>query len=259
VRAWKNFHGVNIGGLLIDTLVYNFFGQNSEYDDKSYSSYGQLFVSLFTYLGGLAYQDYWAAPGSGQRVYSKGKFQSKAKKAAAKCRDALDTELEKKKIKLWREVFGRSFPSELVNVVKSASLESYDSSRYTTEEFIEDIYPVDIRYDLIIDSDVLDRGNNAGRLRRMAEMFTWLPAGRSLRFNVVECDVPPPYQLKWKIRNVGAEAERRNCIRGQILDDDGKQERRESTNFHGEHYVEAYIIKDEVCVARDIIDVRINQ
>jgi hypothetical protein len=46
VRAWKNFHGVNIGGLLIDTLVYNFFGQNSEYDDKSYSSYGQLFVSL---------------------------------------------------------------------------------------------------------------------------------------------------------------------------------------------------------------------
>jgi hypothetical protein len=62
----------------------------------------------------------------------------------------------------------------------------------------------------------------------------------------------------WKVRNVGAEAERRKMIRGQIVADDGRHERNERTDFHGEHYVEAYIIKDGVCVARDNIDVRIN-
>lgn len=259
VRAWKNNHGVNMGGLLIDTLVYNFFGQNSDYNDKSYASYDKLFVSLFTYLGGLDHQDYWAAPGSGQRVYSKGKFQSKAKKAAAKCQEAVDTDKEKKKIKLWREVFGRSFPSEIATLAKSESVAHYDTSRYTTEQFIEDMYPVDIRYDLTIDSDVLHQGKNDGRLRRMAEVFFWLPRGRALRFHVTECNVPPPYQLMWKVRNVGPEAERRDCIRGQIFFDNGRQEQRENTDFHGEHYVEAYVIKDGVCVARDMIDVRINQ
>ena len=89
IRSWKNTHGVNMSGLLIDTLVYNFFSQSTDYNDKSYASYDKLCVSLFTYLGGLDHQDYWAAPGSGQRVYSKGKFQPKAKKAAAKCQEAV--------------------------------------------------------------------------------------------------------------------------------------------------------------------------
>jgi hypothetical protein len=47
-------------------------------------------------------------------------------------------------------------------------------------------------------------------------------------------------------------------IRGQIMADEGNHERKERADFHGEHYVEAYIIKDGVCVARDDIDVRVN-
>ena len=35
-RAWKNKHGVAMGGLLIDTLVYNFLKLTDYYDDKSY-------------------------------------------------------------------------------------------------------------------------------------------------------------------------------------------------------------------------------
>jgi hypothetical protein len=92
----------------------------------------------------------------------------------------------------------------------------------------------------------------------MAEKFNWLPQGRSLRFHIEQCDVPEPFDVMWKVRNVGAEAERRKMIRGQILADEGKHERTERTSFHGERYVEAYIIKDGVCVARDMIDVRIN-
>ncbi len=41
--------------------------------------------------------------------------------------------------------------------------------------------------------------------------------------------------------------------------DGGNERRSEKTSFHGEHYVEAYVVKDEVCVVRSKIDVRINE
>jgi hypothetical protein len=48
-------------------------------------------------------------------------------------------------------------------------------------------------------------------------------------------------------------------IRGQIVPDGGKHLKYEQTNFHGDHFVEAYIVRDGVCVARDMIEVRINE
>ncbi len=69
----------------------------------------------------------------------------------------------------------------------------------------------------------------------------------------------PPYTLLWKVRNVGAEAERRKMIRGDIVLDEGKNQRIGKTTFHGEQFVEAYVIKDGVCVARDFIDVPISE
>lgn len=255
LRAWKNANGVNMGGLLLDTLIYNFFTLETSFDTCTYATYDELMVSVFSYLGGLEHQDYWAAPGSGQRVHASGKFQSKAKKAALKCAEAKDAEREARKGKIYREVFGRCFPSTTDTVVKA--VESADSSRYTTEQFIEDKFPVDIRFTLDIDSEVTASGARGNRLRSMSKIFGWIPVGRSLDFFVEHCDVPKPYDLYWKVRNVGAEAERRG-IRGQILPDGGSERKQERTNFHGDHYVEAYVVKDEVCVARDIIDVSIN-
>ena len=259
IRAWKNFNGVNISGMLIDTLVYNFFGQTDEHDAVSYGSYDQLFVSLFSYIGNLEHQDFWLAPGSGQRVNNKGKFQSKAKKAAVKCQEALDAETEKKKTKIWRDVFGRSFPSEVVKLEKAAAVYESFSERYSTEQFIEDQFPVDIQFDLKINSEVSTNGQHTGHLRALSKVFVWLPVGRGLRFFVEFCDVPAPYTLLWKVRNVGAEAERRKMIRGDIVLDEGKNQRIEKTTFHGEHFVEAYVIKDGVCIARDLIDVPISE
>jgi hypothetical protein len=47
-------------------------------------------------------------------------------------------------------------------------------------------------------------------------------------------------------------------IRGSIVQDAGKEQRNERTDFKGEHFVEAYIVKDGICVARDKIDVPIE-
>lgn len=259
LRAWKNRHGVNMGGMLIDTLAYNFFGVNNKYNEKSYASYGALFVELFEYLSALEHQDYWMAPGSGQRVQSKGKFQPKAKKAAAKCQKALEADSEKRQAKLWRDVFGPAFPLEIAVMAKAESELREGVVAAGGEQFIENIFPVDIREDLAIDCDVSERDKTNGKLRRMAAFFPWLPLGRTLRFHVAECSVPEPYDLYWKVRNVGPEAERRGMIRGQISLDEGKEERRETTSFQGPHFVEAYVVKNGVCVARDTIDVAIGE
>ena len=61
-------------------------------------------------------------------------------------------------------------------------------------------------------------------------------------------------------RNVGDEAKRRNCLRGEIIDSNrkGGMARHESADFHGPHYVECYILKDGIVVARDRINVPIE-
>ena len=52
-------------------------------------------------------------------------------------------------------------------------------------------------------------------------------------------------------------AKDKNMLRGQIVKDNGTEIRNEDTNFEGAHFVECYIIKDGICVARDRIDVPI--
>ncbi|GAA3582930.1 hypothetical protein GCM10022198_02660 [Klugiella xanthotipulae] len=81
---------------------------------------------------------------------------------------------------------------------------------------------------------------------------------KSLDFSITECDVPHPYELKWKVLNQGDEAKRINCIRGQIISGSKLNGHHEATQFRGEHYVECYAIKDGVVVARDRVEVPIT-
>lgn len=78
-----------------------------------------------------------------------------------------------------------------------------------------------------------------------------------MKFFIKEKDCPKPYDIYWKVRNVGTEAERRNCVRGQIIRTNS-QTQQETTQFQGEHYVECYLVKNEVCVAKAHIDVPIG-
>ena len=253
VRSWKNQVGSPISGWLIDTLCHNFFGQTSKYNTLSYASYPELVAELFEYLGSLPEQDYWLAPGSRQQVPAGDNFRPKAKKAGVRARDALAADTDAKKIKLWRQIFGHSFPKAVEGTQRT--LEA--TQVRTTEEFIEDKYSVDIKYSLKCDCEVTDTAGDKRALSQLAKIFFWLPVGRSLRFYVESFDVPPPFELKWKVRNVGPLAKTKG-IRGQILEDEGKYERRETTRFHGEHYVECYAIKNDVCVARTRVEVPIE-
>lgn len=165
-------------------------------------------------------------------------------------------------LEAWGEFFNHSYWNNLLSesdqsILKSASA-SYDYDE--TEEFIEQLFPVDIntRYNLKINCKVTQDGWRTDLLRNLLRKGMFLRRKKDLCFYIEENTVPQPYQVYWKIRNCGDLAKQRNCIRGQILKDEGKEQRIEKTSFRGAHYVECYIVKNKVCVARDRIDVPIS-
>ena len=249
-RAWKNANGVAMGGLLIDTLVYRFFEQTHDFDAVGTGSFDRMARDFFEFLKNEPEKDYYLALGSYQRVDVKAKFQPKAKKAYNRCVEAMEAEGTSSANATWREVFGTSVP--LAKSSRDACSFKY------TEEFIEDHYPVEISDTVSIDCEVTQDGWRPMKLREMLRLGTLLKADRKLRFMVVACSVPQPYTVKWKVLNRGPEAERRNNIRGQIVDSTAAGVRSEHSDFRGAHLVECYIVKDGIVVARDRIDVPIS-
>lgn len=252
-RAWKNKHGVYMGGLLIDTLAHNFLKSVDTYDNKGVASYGELCRDFFEFLMNQPNQDHYQALGSGQDVKVKKKFQRKAKKAHGLTLKAIEAGSDNTANKKWKKVFGRPFPAAAQVTTEKATYAWRD-----TEEFIEDFHPVDIRYDLSIDCEVTQNGFRDGALRDMLRRGIRLSPSKQLKFDVVSCDVPAPYTLKWKVLNRGEEAQRRDEIRGQIFVDEGYRSRKERTSFNGEHIVECYAIKNGVVVAKSRIRVPIQ-
>ena len=112
-RAWKYQWDVPIGGLLIDTLAYNFMS-SYEFKDKSYLYYDYITRDFMKYLSEQnTEQQYWLSPGARQYVWRKGKFEYKAKicyniaiEAISKEKDYPFTAKSK-----WREIYGTKFSS----------------------------------------------------------------------------------------------------------------------------------------------------
>ncbi|MCK4623042.1 MAG: hypothetical protein KAT62_12600 [Desulfuromonadales bacterium] len=256
-RAWRNKHGLVMGGLLIDTLAHNFLKSTTDYDSKSYLYYDFMARDFFNYLSGLPDQDYYLAPGSNQRVTVKKKFQSKAKKAYNLCLEAIEAEGKTGVNKKWKKVFGRPFPA--AKTVKSESTLSKALDAWNnTEQFIEDRYPIDIRYDLQIDCEVSQGGFRTYFLIDMLQKRIPLLASKRLVFRVTTIDVPDYYHLEWKVLNRGDVAKQKNQVRGQIVSDTGHARKEERTSFRGDHLVECYAIRNGVVVAKGRIDVPIQ-
>lgn len=247
-RSWKNRHGVGIGGLLIDTLAYNFMQKYPDYRKVGYITYDQMVRDFFLYLSEEEDHEFYAAPGSRQRVRVKKKFQRKAKRAYELCNEAIAANGQKNAYKKWRSVFGISVPN--VSGVEESLLASAFNN---TEEFIEDKYRVDVRYNVSIDCTVTQDGFRPLSLRSILASVRSLSPNKQLDFKIVESDVPEPYDVRWKVLNRGPIAERKNLARGQIILPNRGYERHEVTSFRGDHHVECFILKNDVVVARDEI------
>lgn len=186
---------------------------------------------------------------------------------AAKAKAALDEPDKDRSLALWRDIFGDAFDKSVAPEAASevASLSgsglvtksAVRAARAPGEEFIEERgYILRPTYTARIDATVRElNGFRPGTpLRRLRRATRQMKVGFAL---VTDC--PEPYELIWKVRNTGPEAERvPGGLRGKLLDDDGSRRRTETTQYRGKHYVEAYVVKDGLVVATDHHDVDIE-
>lgn len=257
LRVWKNNKGFHFKGLLIDTLVGNFIDERNDICNYDNDSAYDIIRDLMELLSREnAEQTYWHALGSNQLIYNNdgGKFIQKASSAFEMLDNATtDEEREQALCELLGKTFEDCANNGVVEENHRRLLNKYNAE--DKEQFIENLYPVDIKYDVKIECKVIQDGFRIYFLHDMLEKHLPLLPRRNLEFMITECNVPEPYEVRWKVRNCGEVAYIKNCIRGQI-NSRGKQIT-EHTNFRGNHYVEVYILRAGVCVARDRISVPI--
>ena len=116
MRVWKRKWDVPIGGLLIDTLAYQFI-ERWAYKDKSFVYYDWICRDFFDFMANQdRTKEYWKAPGSGQYVYGKDLFQWKARRccniALEACKhESAEPKQEWSAKQRWRDIFGTQFPN----------------------------------------------------------------------------------------------------------------------------------------------------
>ena len=246
IRTWKEELSVNIKGIEIDMLLMEFLEINFNYNCSNLKKiiFIDFLIDFFNFL--LSYsKTFLTIRGDNEQIkFDKNKIKSKVK-------DSIEKLNEVDSYNLWencKSMFGKGFP----NIQKSVGL---------SEQFIQDKFNVKITKSLKIDCKICRNGFIDRKLlevlqsKKTTDKFVIETASR-LEFYIDNTDVIKPFDIYWKVRNVGEIAEKRNAIRGEIIK--GKEKHFESSDFHGPHYVECFIVKDDVCVARDRIDVYIK-
>lgn len=156
-------------------------------------------------------------------------------------------------VEAWNEFFQNSYWDTLANKVLYETNNIYKSNGFLdTEQFIEDMYDLDEQYELDINCRVMGDGFQLMSIDKFLSEYAWkfkrfIPPNFSVKCEIGYTTAPSYDKVLWKVRNVGREAEKRNNIRGQIIDR-GFQIT-ENTLFEGEHYIECYLIKNNVCIA----------
>lgn len=250
LRRWKNNIGFKFKGLLIDSLVKKFIDADDTRKSMTFSDYETLIIDLFEFLSKEdADRSYWYALGSNQQISNddNGKFVKKAKKAFNKI-NALESDEDLRDA--YRELFGTKFAKE---TAKDQYIAPY-------EEFAENNFNVDIRYNMKLDCTVTQAGFRPKLLTEFLAKHRPLKANKQLEFKVVKTSIPKSLIASvvwyWKVRNTGDEAKKRNNERGQIVV--GGMTKKEHTDFNGEHYVECYAVLGDTLIAKARIDVPIN-
>ncbi len=112
IKIWRDVWKIPINGFLIDTLAYDFMmGYKNKKCTTTY--YDWMIRDFFEFLKTQdPNQEYWSAPGSGDKVYRRGPFEEQAALSydiALKAIDLQSEDVSKAVIK-WREIFGPQFP-----------------------------------------------------------------------------------------------------------------------------------------------------
>ncbi len=90
------------------------------------------------------------------------------------------------------------------------------------------------------------------RSRQIKSDSTPLPKYHSLQFKA-QTNIEMPYEVYWQIVNTGAEASKANGLRGGFCSSTSTTNghiRKEETRYRGMHWIECFIVKNDICQAR---------
>lgn len=253
-KKWVENISINIKSYKLERLLLDCFESDSDFFDKRIP---EIFLAFLKYL----------------KDSHSGEVASHIQTACNRAKKAIDFEKEgkeEKAIEEWIKVFGDDFPKTFD---KKASTQKLDNqiialqNRYPSsqEEFLDKDYNITFsinpNYNLEIDAKVIQNGFRDGFLSIFLAKGSYLAVRKSLEFQIIKNNVPTPYDIYWKVRNFGDEAQKKGKLRGEIIKDkakNGKELKRENTEYRGEHYVECYCVVNGTCVALDKILVPIN-
>ncbi|MGI2002245.1 SMODS domain-containing nucleotidyltransferase [Shewanella frigidimarina] len=249
VRAWKARNDIQMSGFLIDTLCYNFFKNNTQYDNASFGNFDEMVRYFFQYLTKEPKKAFYYAFGSNTQVGVKKTFQADAQTALDNANEAIEARkngYEDKCNQRYKAIFGTKFPNR---EAKQASA--------VNEQFIEELFDMDITNQIVIDCEV-----KSDLMTKMLSSIKFvgerIQHQRKLHFCVRQTDIIEDYEVKWKVRNHGYMADKDKQYRGEIMDDDGSKIRVETATFYGDHTVECYAIRNNTVIARHEITVPIE-
>ncbi len=164
-------------------------------------------------------------------------------------------------LQAWYGFFNHDYWNEQITETASYSSQPILKSVYSfvdTEQYIEDLYPVNLSCYCKVSCNVSGNGWRPKPIVEFLSMLQhYIPHNFEIRCTMEHTNCPKPYRIFWKVKNVGPEAERRDQIRGQIVEKENTIV--EHSNFYGNHYIECYIVKDGVCVAKERINVPIGR
>lgn len=250
VKKWSENCTVNLKSFQIEERVVSYINPNN-----SNQEYSTMVRDFFQFLAGTSYEE---------------NIKSHAQTAVGRAIKACNFEAEGKlenSVDEWKKIFGDDFPKS--GVIKMAVyafgkqvIDLQNKYPSTREEYLDKNYGIvtvlNGQYKVKIDALVEQK---AFRPRMLSEYLCeklQLLKRKSLIFKIIKNTVPVPYDIKWKVRNFGDEAQEAGDLRGEISSDKGFEQKKENTKYKGEHYVECYVIKDGRCVAVDKILVPIQ-
>jgi Second Messenger Oligonucleotide or Dinucleotide Synthetase domain/Adenylyl/Guanylyl and SMODS C-terminal sensor domain len=230
---------------------------NTTTDEKYYADLPTALVHILEDLDTYLQANYWMPvisdpAGTGQDFSQRwdqdgyANFRAQIHFYAGKVREAYDETSWTKSLAAWQAVFGNRFQAP--QATEAAAL-SRSTEADPGEQFIDRTLRIPLR--------ITQRVRLVGRVRKAGVQRAYdLPQrgdrvgkNRDIDFRLEDCSVAAPYDVYWKVKNTGREATGARQLRGQV--ERGSNSRYEHTSYAGAHYVEVYIVKNGVCVARD--------
>ncbi len=165
-------------------------------------------------------------------------------------KQAYDETDEVKSSELWREILGEQFPlveaeeeNKKYNFPQQIQLQDYSHRQPMPWE-------ENIIYKLRIDAYIYCNGNRLGGLNSNSRT---IQDGLKLHY-VAKTNTPSAYSVYWQVVNTGDHARTVvGGLRGQIFPSKNQNyplSNWEDSLYTGKHWIECFIVKDNVCVAR---------